>query len=416
MKTSYLSAITVCMVSTLQAQSNTIQDLEAQFLQNNYLLIANKLNIDKADAEIVQEKLWNNPTLSISEVNLWKTYQIEEQPYLFGKYGKNQQVSVELEQLIETAGKRKKRVAIKQLEKNNALFDYEELLRELKKELRQSFYTLSRINQEENQLQNLLNLFTQMSNQYERQSKLQNVSKADFYRIQTELLGLQKESVLLENEKIDGLNKLRLLTQNSELNIDQLQFETSIKSQNQLPFDLKNSAKNQNIGLKKQGNELNLAKNQLILEKAQRTPDLTFQLNYDRGGNIMRDFVGVGVSVDLPIFNTNKGNIKAAKISIEQQLANQNAYQLELDQSIDRLQNQLKKIEETLNFWSSEKEQEQNLMIENYKKHLQNKHITLMEFIDFTQAYREAQQAYLELQETYEHTYEELQYIVGKDF
>ena len=416
MKTSYLSAITVCMVSTLQAQSYTIQDLEAQFLQKNYLLIANKLNIDKADAEIVQEKLWNNPTLSISEVNLWKTYQIEEQPYLFGKYGKNQQVSVELEQLIETAGKRKKRVAIKQLEKNNALFDYEELLRELKKELRQSFYTLSRINQEENQLQNMLNLFTQMSNQYERQSKLQNVSKADFYRIQTELLGLQKESVLLENEKIDGLNKLRLLTQNSELNIDQLQFETSIKSQNQLPFDLKNSAKNQNIGLKKQENELNLAKNQLILEKAQRTPDLTFQLNYDRGGNIMRDFVGVGVSVDLPIFNTNKGNIKAAKISIEQQLANQNAYQLELDQSIDRLQNQLKKIEETLNFWSSEKEQEQNLMIENYKKHLQNKHITLMEFIDFTQAYREAQQAYLELQETYKHTYEELQYIVGKDF
>ena len=416
MKTFYLSAITVCMVSTLQAQSYTIQDLEAQFLQKNYLLIANKLNIDKADAEIVQEKLWNNPTLSISEVNLWKTYQIEEQPYLFGKYGKNQQISVELEQLIETAGKRKKRVAIKQLEKNNALFDYEELLRELKKELRQSFYTLSRINQEENQLQNMLNLFTQMSNQYERQSKLQNVSKADFYRIQTELLGLQKESVLLENEKIDGLNKLRLLTQNSELNIDQLQFETSIKSQNQLPFDLKNSAKNQNIGLKKQENELNLAKNQLILEKAQRTPDLTFQLNYDRGGNIMRDFVGVGVSVDLPIFNTNKGNIKAAKISIEQQLANQNAYQLELDQSIDRLQNQLKKIEETLNFWSSEKEQEQNLMIENYKKHLQNKHITLMEFIDFTQAYREAQQAYLELQETYEHTYEELQYIVGKDF
>ena len=416
MKTFYLSAITVCMVSTLQAQSYTIQDLEAQFLQKNYLLIANKLNIDKADAEIVQEKLWNNPTLSISEVNLWKTYQIEEQPYLFGKYGKNQQISVELEQLIETAGKRKKRVAIKQLEKNNALFDYEELLRELKKELRQSFYTLSRINQEENQLQNMLNLFTQMSNQYERQSKLQNVSKADFYRIQTELLSLQKESVLLENEKIDGLNKLRLLTQNSELNIDQLQFETSIKSQNQLPFDLKNSAKNQNIGLKKQENELNLAKNQLILEKAQRTPDLTFQLNYDRGGNIMRDFVGVGVSVDLPIFNTNKGNIKAAKISIEQQLANQNAYQLELDQSIDRLQNQLKKLEETLNFWSLEKEQEQNLMIDNYKKHLQNKHITLMEFIDFTQAYREAQQAYLELQETYEHTYEELQYIVGKDF
>lgn len=118
MKKIYYTAIPIIFAMQTQAQNVTLDNLEAAFLQKNYALIANKFNVDRIDAEIIQEKLWQNPTLSISEVNLWKTYNVEEQPYLFGRYGKNQQISVELEQLIETAGKRKKRVAIKELEKN----------------------------------------------------------------------------------------------------------------------------------------------------------------------------------------------------------------------------------------------------------------------------------------------------------
>ena len=73
-------------------------------------------------------------------------------------------------------------------------------------------------------------------------------------------------------------------------------------------------------------------------------------------------------------------------------------------------------MDQSLKNWSDIKTTEQEQMIENYKKHLQNKQITLIEFINFTQAYREAQQAYLELLENYHHTVEELQYITGKDF
>ena len=54
-------------------------------------------------------------------------------------------------------------------------------------------------------------------------------------------------------------------------------------------------------------------------------------------------------------------------------------------------------------------------MIENYQKHLQNKQITLLEFIDFIQANREAKNAYLETLEEYQLTREELNYIIGKE-
>jgi len=411
----YYTAIPIVLAIQTQAQNITLDNLEAAFLQKNYVLIANKFNVDRIDAEIIQEKLWQNPTLSISEVNLWKTYNVEEQPYLFGKYGKNQQISVELEQLIETAGKRKKRVAIKELEKNSALFEYEELLRELKKELRQTYFSLARIQSEKKELQNSVDLFEHMMKQYQRQADLKNVPKADFYRLQTELIGLQKDQIELENQEIEYINKLRLLTQNSDLNVNEIDFSRFNSHSKSIPFNAKQLAKEQNIALKKQENEINLAEKQLILEKAQRTPDLAFQVNYDRGGNIMRDFVGVGVSIDLPIFNTNKGNIKASEIVLNQQQITKNALHSELDISIDRLQNQINQLDKALIQWKKLNNQEQLTMIDNYKKHLQNKQITLLEFIDFTQAYRESQKAYLDLLENYQNTFEELNYIVGQD-
>lgn len=415
MKKIYYTAIPIVLAIQTQAQNITLDNLEAAFLQKNYALIANKFNVDRIDAEIIQEKLWQNPTLSISEVNLWKTYHVEEQPYLFGKYGKNQQISVELEQLIETAGKRKKRVAIKELEKNSALFEYEELLRELKKELRQTYFSLARIQSEKKELQNSVDLFEQMMTQYQRQADLKNVPKADFYRLQTELIGLQKDQIELENQEIEYINKLRLLTQNSDLNVNEIDFSRFNSHSKSIPFNAKQLAKEQNIALKKQENEINLAEKQLILEKAQRTPDLAFQVIYDRGGNIMRDFVGVGVSIDLPIFNTNKGNIKASEIVLNQQKITKNALNSELDISIDRLQNQISQLDKALIQWKKLNNQEQLTMIDNYKKHLQNKQITLLEFIDFTQAYRESQKAYLDLLENYQNTFEELNYIVGQD-
>nr|WP_314543860.1 TolC family protein [uncultured Empedobacter sp.] len=415
MKKIYYTAIPIIFAMQTQAQNVTLDNLEAAFLQKNYALIANKFNVDRIDAEIIQEKLWQNPTLSISEVNLWKTYNVEEQPYLFGKYGKNQQISVELEQLIETAGKRKKRVAIKELEKNSALFEYEELLRELKKELRQTYFSLARIQSEKKELQNSVDLFEQMMTQYQRQADLKNVPKADFYRLQTELIGLQKDQIELENQEIEYINKLRLLTQNSDLNVNEIDFSRFNSHSKSIPFNAKQLAKEQNIALKKQENEINLAEKQLILEKAQRTPDLAFQVIYDRGGNIMRDFVGVGVSIDLPIFNTNKGNIKASEIVLNQQQITKNELHSELDISIDRLQNQINQLDKALIQWKKLNNQEQLTMIDNYKKHLQNKQITLLEFIDFTQAYRESQKAYLDLLENYQNTLEELNYIVGQD-
>ena len=406
------------MYNSVGAQTFTVKDLEAQFLAKNATLIATNLEISKADAEIIQEKLWDNPNLSISEVNFWTNSTLEDDVIpLFGKRGNPKQLHVELEQMIATAGKRKKRISIKKLEKNNALYNYEELLRELKKELRQNYNSLNSLQLQEVQLQNIVDIYAQMSEQYERQAKLNNVPRVEYYRIQTELIDVQKDLIELQNQQLEHLQTLRVLTQNSDLTIENIVFTKPNRNLSELiPLNIKELAKNESIEIKKQNNEINLAEKQLQLENSERIPDLALQVTYDRAGNIMRNFVGFGVAFDLPILNTNKGNRKAAKITIEQEKLNQSAVEIELDATIDRLTNQLLKIEKSLSNWPSAKLEEQTQMIANFKKHVLNKEVTLIEFIDFTQAYRDAQNAILELQENYLNTFEELQYIIGKDF
>lgn len=413
----FLVVLLFLFKGTVYAQSYTLADLEASFLKNNHMLLAQRYNVQRIDAEVLQEKVWNNPTLSVSEVNLWKNSSHEELPHLFGNYGKAQQLSVELEQLIETAGKRKKRVAIKGLEKDGALLEYEELLRQLKKELRQGFYKVERLQAEESQLHTVVSLFEELQKQYAAQVQKQYVSQADFYRVQSELVTLQRELLELQADKLEALSTLRILAQLPNLSSSNLVFaELPGFNLSSLPSNLMEMAMAQNISLKRQGNAELSAEQKLLLERAMRKPDITVQLGYDRGGNIMRDFVGLGAQVDLPIFNRNKGNIKAAQFEIEQEKSVGLSVRMELESTLMRLQSQLYSYERMLQRWDKERIMDQEKMWISYNKHLQNRQITLLEFIDFTQAYKEAQQSHTELLEDYKSAYEELQYIVGKDF
>lgn len=403
----YLNIILLCFVSNLRAQPYTIDDLEGQFLKRNGELLAVNYNVNIADAEVIQERLWQNPSFSIKEINFLKNYENEDKRF-----------TLELEQLIETASKRKKRVVIKELSKKSALIDYEELLRELKKELNLAFNSLQRIYKEEQQLSNVVQLFETLSDQYQKQSNLNNVPKAEYFRIQTELISYQKELIDLENEKFEALNLIRIITFNPEIEFNQIIFSQSKEKLSlKVPFDFLQIAKEQNIGLLRQTNEINIASKSLELEKSERIPNFILGVNYDRGFNKVNSAIGLGITFDLPILNTNRGNINATKFVIEQESQNKQVLENSLFQTLNQLHNQLYRFETILDNWSATNNTKEQLeLIDNYKKHLQNKQINLLEFLDFTEAFRQANQAYLEVEESYNNTFQEIQYLVGKDF
>lgn len=59
--------------NTTQNLKLTPTEIESIFLKQNLTLIAEQMNISIADAEIAQAKLWDNPTLSFNDINLWSS-------------------------------------------------------------------------------------------------------------------------------------------------------------------------------------------------------------------------------------------------------------------------------------------------------------------------------------------------------
>ncbi|MDM1514654.1 TolC family protein, partial [Myroides odoratimimus] len=153
----------------------------------------------------------------------------------------------------------------------------------------------------------------------------------------------------------------------------------------------------------------------LEIEKAQRVPDITLGVDYDRGGNIMRDFVGFGISFDLPIFDRNKGGIKEAKIDIE--LA-----KLDTQSKLNEIANDI--VEAFRNYYhaeqlykdiDSEYEQQLDQLLEAYLKNFQKRNVSLIEYLDFVEAYIENKTILLETRKDLNDHFEKLQYAVGKD-
>lgn len=400
----------------LQAQTYSVADLENLFQKNNLQLIAKKYDVNKAEALLIQEKLWPNPTLTVDNLNLWANKSFETMPNLIGNYGSKQQLNMELEQLIETAGKRKKRIAIKKAEQVGSQLEFEEVLRQLRLDLRNNLHSIRRLQLQEKELNTVHRLFSQLNEQYKIQAGKQHISQVSYFRVNSELIGIQKELLDLKTEMNDRIQELRVLTQIPELRVESIVFdEFSMDKFKTLPSNLKDQALSQNIYLQTLNNEIQVSESQLRLEKAHRTPNFNLLMNYERGGNVMNNFIGFGLNIDLPIFNRNKGNIQAAKIQVEQNQVSYSMGQLTLGNEIDKILNRLEIYTRNLEQWQENHGEGQVEVLENYIKYLQEHQVTLIEFIDFAQAQREAQQAFLELQEKYSNSIEELQYLVGKD-
>ncbi|MGO1596437.1 MAG: TolC family protein [Sphingobacterium sp.] len=405
------------VLNGVKAQGYTLEQLEQLFLKNNYQLIAARYHINKADAQIVQEKLWHNPTLSIDEVNLWSNSTSERYPPMIGRYGETQQLSIALEQLIETAGKRRKRISIKHLERKMAVYEFEEIMRDLKKELRQAYYQIAFQKESATQLQQLIKLFETLAERYANQLQTRNVSVSDHQRIQVELFAVQKEWLELQEDMHSNLLTLSALTQVERLDHDQILTSDLLQDRtDRLPSNLSAVLLEENLAIKRQDLVIKTANEQVALQKAIARPDLAVQISYDRGGNIMQDFVGIGVQIDLPVHNRNQGAIQAAKHAHEIAEVNRRGVETELQLRVSRLHNQLLNYQKMLKEWNSVSGDEIDSTLENYEKYLLDKQLSLLEFIDFVQASHQAKQALLELRAGYNDAFEELQYLLGKDF
>lgn len=422
----YLFGILFSSLISLQAQDTirlSRQESEAVFLGENLSLLAEKLNIPKAEAAVQQAKLWPNPTFTFDEVNFWATDRQtgaqEVSPELWDGFGKNQQFAFEIEQLIYTAGKRKKLVALEKVSVDQSKQYFEDLLRNLKIEFRSLLTDLQYIQLQQKALKNLFVSVQELTRAYERQLNLQNISKSEYARLKAKELELRKEIHDLQKSSSEVQKELKILLHqnpNSVLVIKDEGFEREVEeSQILFATDFMEQAEGIRPDLQLAVLEEDYYSKLYDYEKAQRVPDFSLKASYDRNGGTMLDFIGFGFTVDLPIFNRNQGNIKIAQLGIEQSKIQTQQVRHEIQSEIFRNTQDLLNAIQLRDQIKKDYDLSLDELLSAHNKNLKNRNISMLEYLDFVDAYIDNQKTVLDVSKEVNDALEELNFAVGKD-
>ena len=390
----------------------TLKEAELRFLERNLSLIAEQYNIDMAQAQVLQAKLFENPVISL-EQNVYNR--------LNGKYfdfGKEGEAVVEIEQVIHLAGQRNKQVRLEKINKEIAEYQFEEVMRTLRQELNEKFvevYFLSKsIAIYEKEVNSLQVLLGGMKIQQEKG----NISLMEISRLESMLFSLRKEKNERENDLLTTRGELNLLLNLPEDTQVQLSLDEEVLQQldlSQLSFaDLK-AIINERPDQKIARSTVNASRANLKLQKSMAFPEFSVKGNYDRVGNFINDYFAIGVSLSVPIFNRNQGNIKAARFSIQQAGVQQEYAANRADMELFTAYTSLEKATQLYQSTNMDLERNFEKLITGVNENFTRKNISLLEFIDYYDSYKETCIQLYEIKKNVFLAMENLNTVVGQN-
>lgn len=390
----------------------TLKEAEQRFLERNLSLIAERYNIDMAQAQVLQAKLFENPVISL-EQNVYNR--------LNGKYfdfGKEGEAVVEIEQVIHLAGQRNKQVRLEKINKEIAEYQFEEVMRTLRQELNEKFvevYFLSKsIAIYEKEVNSLQVLLGGMKIQQEKG----NISLMEISRLESMLFSLRKEKNERESDLLTTRGELNLLLNLPEDTHVQLSLDEEVLQQldlSQLSFaDLK-AIINERPDQKIARSTVNASRANLKLQKSMAFPEFSVKGNYDRVGNFINDYFAIGVSLSVPIFNRNQGNIKAARFSIQQAGVQQEYAANRADMELFTAYTSLEKATQLYQSTNMDLERNFEKLITGVNENFTRKNISLLEFIDYYDSYKETCIQLYEIKKNVFLAMENLNTVVGQN-
>lgn len=366
----------------------TVNQAERLLLERNPQLRLAQLEVEAAEAILLQEKKWDNPEVSL----LYNVYNP-----ITGKYfdaSSEGETDIEIEQSIPIGGQRKERIHKQEATVNAATSQQEwtnyQTRMDLHRLMAEVYYLQEKAAVFDTEIHSVERILTA----YRRQAEQGNLSHMDVARMEALKLRLVGEQNGFLGQLFERKNDLRLM-----LCLDETIFVVKFSyplsddhpSGSHFPSQLQLSdfSVSSRPDLMALQSLTQAAEHDLKLQKANALPRLSMKAEYDKNGNICHNFFGIGATLTLPLLDRNQGNIKQSKvecerIQIEAEIAQRQA-DAEIRLRYGNLMRQQSILEEaqgmSLADWSPE----------TAEKQLLNRNISMLEFIDLYDAWRETQ-------------------------
>lgn len=391
----------------------SLDDALERFAACNLSLIAERYHVDMAEAQVTQAKLFENPVVSF-EQNVYNRNN--------GKYfdlGKEGEAVVEIEQLIYIAGQRNKRVRLEKLNKEMAVYQFEEVIRTLRGELKEKFVDLYYTRKSLSVYDREIGYLSTVLDVYKEQNAKGNVSLLEKSRIQALLLSLKQERNGISNEAVALEGDLRLLLGLKREEVPEPLFDESALDRielEKLPLAELSARMAGRPDLKQAEADIRASEADVRLQRSLAFPEVSLKGAYDRAGNFCNNYFAIGLSVSVPLFNRNQGNIKSAHLSVLRNNTLAEQARRQADNELFACYTKLAKALELYRSSDYELERDFDRIIEGVNAGFRKRNISLLEFIDYYEAYKETCLQLYEMKRDVVMAAEGLNTIVGDAF
>lgn len=363
----------------------SLLECENAFQQNNLQLLAEQYSINMADADILQAKIWELPQMS-GYIN---AYNPQDKRVLDAGRAKGFEVT----QLIYMGGKKKNEIAFAKSNKELAQLQFSQLLVELRTQLHTNYYNLY---YEKLKLENTnkqLGYMNDLLKAYKVQSAKGNVSLKDEVRLQSIVIQLNNDKVNINKNLLEFEQNLKVLTgitENIEPEISDEEAKLVLTAQ---PFgdddELKRKALENNADYLFILKLIDNSKLYAQWQKSLNVPDLNVGAEYDQASGTFNNEINLKVGIPIPLWKSNKGNVEKANFAIKQNQKNAEFQKLNLET----------KVQSAFQIWKTQYDQlaeikstdlsNLDLVYDGMLKNFRNGNISLIEFTDFMESYRQ---------------------------
>jgi cobalt-zinc-cadmium efflux system outer membrane protein len=389
-------AVLICIpflaIGRAQVPSDTLRlsldSAEHLFISGNFSLLAARYNISAQQAQEIQARLYPNPNLAVF-YSLYNTN--TKKIFPAGSGDKGGELSAQLSQLIYLAGQRNRQVKMAQAASGLAVWQFHDLMRTLKYSLRVDFFNLYYLLQSASVYSEEIKSLQQVVGAFREQAGKGYIAEKEVVRVKAQLYTLLGEYNDLNNQINDLQSELRLLLRVKNAFIVPLADTSLLRSFDPAAYPLNtllDSAFKNRPDLQIASTNVVISKLNYNYQKSLAVPNLTLSLAYDQQGSYVNNLGSLGAAIDLPFFNRNKGNILSAKLSTDSYAALQQSMEATVRENVFRsLQKAFSddKMMKTLDdgFLSGFDRLLHEVLI-NYQK----RNITLLDFLDFYEAYK----------------------------
>ena len=365
--------------------SVTLAQTDSIFLKRNLMLLAQQYALDAQEALVIQARAYHNPTFT-ADVNA-----IDPQNDKVFHVGRTGQKVFSVEQLILLGGKRRAEINIAKQNRKIAALELDDLLRSLRLQLHSSFFSLYQQRVVLEKYNRQLQVLDTLIASYDVQARRGNLPLKDVIRLKSVYLKINNERSTLATEHFEEQRRIQVLLQGGEVIVPQIN-GSLFDAFNRLPSYevLRDSASQHRPDLKIAYEETALSLLNVRLQKRNAIPDIALNGSYDQRGGAFNDQVNVGISVPLPLWNRNRGNIKAAEYQNKSSELFQQQKKLEVETDVQaawqNMNMSLGEYAKVKRYYSDDFELVFKGINDNFQKH----NISILEFVDFFESYNES--------------------------